>query len=170
MKEVSTKRGDPMPIFRNAVVALIVISGLAAGASSAAGTMTISLPLRAKIIARSEVDVPLSVSCAPLDNQTDGSVELHLVQVAGSKTTSATAEAPIVCDGQNHNSVVALVTSDGRWHNGEATATASGDADGWQSITVCAPNSDGVVQCTTGTASQHDEGTAGPVTVALENG
>jgi hypothetical protein len=140
------------------------------GAALAYTSMTISLDNSAKLVSQSEAEVSLTVSCDAIENQTSGSVDVSLAQQSGSKTTSATGSTAIVCDGQLHSYVVPVIATGGRWHNGDATVSATGQASGTRTITVCSSDRDGNVECSTGTVNQYDRGSAGPQAITLENG
>jgi hypothetical protein len=129
--------------------------------------MTISLPAKAKIVSKSQAELRVGVSCAPLLSQTSGSLSVTVTQGSGAKTAGATGSAAITCDGQTHEYVVQLVTA-GRWHNGDATASATGTASGLGSPGVCTTDGS-IIVCFPGTV-QTDSGTAGPAAVELENG
>lgn len=151
-------------------VAAFSIAAVLTGSALADGTMTISFGAKAKIVSKTEADLPISVSCDVVPNQTTGSVDVTVSQTVGSNTTTATGSTPITCDGQTHDYGVALVTTNGRWHNGPADISASGEADGYYSVTSCGPDGFGGVKCTTTKADVRDQGSAGPSTITLENG
>ncbi len=151
-------------------VAAFAISAGVTGSALADGTMTISFGSNAKIVSKTEADLPISISCSVLPNQTTGSVEVSVSQTAGSNTTTATGSTPITCDGQTHDFSVTLVTTDGRWHNGPAEVSASGEAEGFYSTMSCGPDGNGGVKCVTAISDVRDEGSAGPSAIALENG
>jgi hypothetical protein len=151
-------------------VAAVAIGALVTGSALADGTMTISFASNAKIVSKTEADLPFSVSCDALPNQTTGSVDVSVSQTMGSNTTTATGSSAITCDGQTHNYVVALVTSNGRWHNGPAAVSASGEAEGYYTVTSCGPDGNGGQKCVTTTTDVRDEGSAGPSAITLENG
>jgi hypothetical protein len=150
-------------------VAAFALGAVVAGSALADGTMTISFGSNAKIVSKTEADLAISVSCAALPNQRTGSVEVSVSQTVGSNTTTATGSTPITCDGQVHNNSVALVTTNGRWHNGPADVSASGEADGYYSVTSCGPDGNGGVKCVTAISNVRDEGSAAS-TITLENG
>jgi hypothetical protein len=151
------------------IAAGVLATGLLAGSASADGAMTISLPAKAKIVSKSETELVVGVSCAPLLSQVSGSVTVTLTQSSGSKTTTATGSTPIVCDGQTRQYVVDFVAVDGRWHNGDATViSATGTATGTTAPGACWVDSDGNLVCTA-PSPPTDTGTAGPATTVLEN-
>jgi hypothetical protein len=159
--------------FRTAAVlavAVFAIGAVVTGSALADGTMTISFGLNAKIVSKTEADLPISVSCAALPNQTTGSVDVSVSQTAGSNTTTATGSSAITCDGRTHDYVVAFVPLNGRWHNGTAEVSASGEAEGYYTVTSCGPDGNGGQKCTITTSDVRDEGSAGPSVVTLENG
>jgi hypothetical protein len=141
--------------------ALLVASGFAAG------SMTMTVSPSGKIASQARANVSVSVTCAPLDPQTGGSLVVSLTQLSGSKTASGTGSTPIVCDGQSHTYAVQVTATDGRWHNGSAVASATGSASGWQSTTACGTDSSGQMICVTGTAPATDAGSAGPSAIVL---
>lgn len=151
-------------------VAAFAIGAGVTGSALADGTMTISLGSNARIISKTEADLPISVSCAALPNETTGSVEVSVSQTAGSNTTTATGSSAITCDGQTHDYGIALVTNNGRWHNGPATVSASGEAEGYYSVTSCGPDGSGGQKCATTISDVRDVGSAGPSAITLENG
>ena len=131
------------------------------------GSLTISVAPAGRIASQDQADVSVTVACAPLSPQTDGSVVVSLTQQSGSKTTTGTGSTSIDCDGQSHNHVVTTVASTGRWHNGPATATATATADGYYSTTACGTDSNGDVVCTINQAAARDSGSSGPTIVTL---
>jgi hypothetical protein len=150
------------------VAAGVLTAGLFVGSASADGAMTISLPAKAKIVSKSQTELHVGVSCAPLFSQVSGSVSVTLTQSSGSKTTTATGSTPIICDGQTHEYVVDVVVPDGRWHNGEATISATGTATGATAPGACYVDSNGNLICTA-PSTPTDSGAAGPATTVLEN-
>jgi hypothetical protein len=150
-------------------VAAFALGAVVTGSALADGTVTISFGSNAKIVSKTEADLPISVSCSFVPNQTTGSVEVSVSQAVGSNTTTATGSTPITCDGQTHDYNVALVTTDGRWHNGPAEVSASGEAEGYYSVTSCGPDGFGGVKCTTTKSDVRDEGSAASA-ITLENG
>jgi hypothetical protein len=143
------------------------VAALLVGNAVAAGSITITFSPGAKIASQLQANVPVSVTCAPLAPETDGSVVVTLTQQSGSKTATGSGSAPITCDGQSHIYVVPVTASDGRWHNGSATAAATGSATGWRSTEACGTDSDGLIVCTINTAPATDTGSSGPGTVTL---
>jgi len=150
------------------VAAAVLTAGLLAGSASADGAMTISLPAKAKIVSKSQTELVVGVSCAPLFSQVSGSVTVTLTQSSGSKTTTATGSTTIICDGQTRQYVVDVVAVDGRWHNGDAVISATGTATGATAPGACWVDSDGNLVCTA-PSPPTDSGTAGPATTVLEN-
>jgi hypothetical protein len=160
---------------RFGAAAVLAVGAFAIGAvltasAFADATMTISFASKAKIVSKTEADFPISVSCVALPNQTTGSVEVSASQTVGSNTATATGSTPITCDGQTHDYGIALVTTNGRWHNGTAEVSASGEAEGYSSVTTCGPDGNGGQKCTITISDVRDEGSAGPAAITLENG
>jgi hypothetical protein len=143
-------------------------AGLIAGSASADGSMTISLPANGKLVSKSQAELRVAVTCAPLVSQVSGSLSVTLTQASGSKATSATGSAPITCDGQTREYVLEVVALEGRWHNGEATVSAVGTATGATGPGACYVDGNGNLVCTA-PATPTDSGAAGPATTVLEN-
>lgn len=147
-----------------AVVAVGVVCAGAAGAIE--GPLTVSFAGKGTIASKVEADVLVTVTCAALVNQTDGSVTVSLSEDSGPKQAAGKGSAPIVCDGNAHSYSVRVYATTGRWHNGTSSATATGIADGYATVTDC--NGDNTI-CVTGDVPAEDSGVGGPATIALEN-
>ena len=150
------------------VIAVLVFLSVVAGSAAADGTMTIDFSARAKI-AKAEADIPATVSCALLANQTSGSIIVTVEETSGSKTETGTGSAPIACDGTPHSYLVPVIVNDGHWHTGQATVSATGDADGHTTVTTCGTDSNGNTVCDTTNVPEHDGGIASPGSITLEN-
>jgi hypothetical protein len=149
-------------------VAVLVALGVFAGSAAADGTLTIDFSAKAKI-AKAEADIPVTVSCALLANQTSGSIVVTVEQASGSKTEAGTGSVPIVCDGTSHSYLVPVIVNDGHWHTGQASVSATGEADGHATVTTCGTDSNGNTICDNTIVPEHDSGVAGPASITLEN-
>jgi hypothetical protein len=149
------------------VAALAAAAAIVATSAFADGSLAIAFSPGGKIASQIQADMTVFVTCVPLDQQTDGSVVVSLTQQSGSKIAEGIGSAAIACDGQSHSYVVAVVATSGRWHNGSATATATGAANGFHSTTVCGTDSEGDIVCTTNEAPGRDSGSAGGAAVTL---
>jgi len=146
------------------VLAVGVVCAGAAGAIE--GPLTVSFGGSGTIASKVEADVPVTVTCAPLVSQTDGSVIVSLSQDSGSKQAAGSGSAGIVCDGNAHAYAVRVFATSGRWHNGTSSVTATGVADGYVTVTDC--NGDNTI-CVTGNVPAEDSGVGGPATIRLDN-
>jgi len=146
----------------------MVLLAAIAGSAAADSTMTIDFSPKAKI-AKAEADIPVTVSCALLANQTSGSIIVTVEQTSGSKVATGTGSVPIGCDGTAHSYLVPVILKDGRWHTGQATVSATGDADGHGTVTTCGTDGNGNTVCTITIVPEHDGGIAGPASITLEN-
>lgn len=146
---------------------MLTVGVTCAGAGAAVeGPLTVSFGGTGTIASKLEADVLVTVTCAALVNQTDGSVTVSLGQDSGPKQAAGSGSAAIVCDGNAHSYFVRVFATTGRWHNGTSSATATGIADGYVTVTTC--NGDNTI-CATGNVPAEDSGIGGPATIALEN-
>ena len=150
------------------VAAAVLAAGVISAAAGAAveGPLTVSFGGNGRIASKLEADVLVTVTCAALVNQTDGSVTVSLAQDSGPKQVAGSGSASIVCDGNAHSYSVRVFATTGRWHNGPSSATATGTADGYVTVTAC--NGDNTI-CATGNVPAEDSGVGGPATITLEN-
>jgi hypothetical protein len=150
------------------VAALLSVGLVCAGAAGAdEGPLTVSFGGKGTIASKVEADVLVTVRCAALVNQTDGSVTVSLSQDSGPKQAAGRGSADIACDGNAHNYSVRVFATTGRWHNGTSSATATGVAHGYVTVTDC--NGDNTI-CVTGNVPAEDSGVGGPATITLDNG
>ena len=172
MRDAATKwaADTPRVIRRRWLIvgaAVLTAGVISAGAGAAIeGPLTVSFGGRGTIASKLEADVLVTVTCAALVNQTDGSVTVSLGQDSGPKQAAGSGSTAIVCDGNAHSYSVRVFATTGRWHNGPSTASATGIADGFVTVTTC--NGDNTI-CATGNVPAEDSGVGGPATITLEN-
>ena len=154
-------------LLSSALVAAGVLAATGTASPSASFQVPASVVLGSKASLDAKVAIfPVTVSCS-LKTQTDGSVTVTLSEGSGSKSASGTGSTPIQCDGIQHIYRVEVQASVGRFHGGSATVASAAQADGTETVTDC--STEPVVICVTGDVPATASGTAGPVTVTIEN-
>ena len=122
---------------------------------------------------RETATVPVTVGCDPIEDQVSGYVTVTLTQTLGSKTSTGTGSADVVCDGLPRDyQVVVTATDDTRWRQAAATVGLTGQADGYgtpQQVCHSVMNPDGSITtiCETWTPQLHLSVATDPTPIQL---